>query len=75
MHIIIIRPQRMHKMQTFAIDDPVKRLRCTNTAKRIRVLLGWRLLWTQEHYIRRDSRFCHCFNGAFAKLLWPLVIS
>jgi len=68
---IIVRPQRIayttYIKRTIATDDhvawcvslSVTRLHCANTAERIEVLFGWRLLGTQAQCMRCASRFLY----------------
>jgi len=87
---LLIRPHRMHEMRTIAIDDPGRLSVCIKVLSlsvslslgfavptRLngsRSCLGWRLLGTKDHCIRRVSIFLRGFDTAFAKLHWLLLV-
>jgi len=55
------------------VCQSVTRLRCANTAVRIEVRLGWRLMETNEQCLWRKSRFSSRIGCGFRQITWPFV--
>jgi len=69
--VFVSRQHRMHDMRNIVIDDPGRlsvgrsgrRLRCVNTAKRIKVFLREKTVWgAKEYCVRRRTRFALCIR-------------